>query len=333
MAKKNRFFIVVFLFSVLCVTAVHAKPFYENKVIKLIVSTKPGGGYDAYGRLVGMFMQKYLPGSTIIVKNIPGAGHIIGCNELYFSKPNGLTFGTFQRALILTQAVGLKGVKFDQTRMSWLGSASSEPYCFIVSTQGGFKKLDDVLKADRVLVSSAGVGSQSYITPILFSKMLNLKNIKVTTGYMGGEGELAMMRGEVDGQFGSWIALKSFVEEGHAVPVMFISKERIKGYENVTLLKDIITEEKYRPVVDLFHSLSVLGRPFAGPPDIPAEKLKVLRDAFARALRDKELLNRAQKSGQVIDYSTGEEASNLIKSVLNIPPDLLEILKQAYGVK
>lgn len=333
MSKRNRSFMVVFVFLLLCVTAVHAKPFYENKVIRLIVSTKPGGGYDSYGRLVSMFMQKYLPGSTIIVKNVPGAGHIIGCNELYFSKPNGLTFGTFQRALILTQAVGLKGVKFDQTKMSWLGSASSEPYCFIVSTQSGFKNLDDVLKADRVLVSSAGVGSQSYITPILFAKMLNLKNLEVTTGYMGGEGELAMMRGEVHGQFGSWIALRSFVQEGNAVPVMFISKERIKGYENVTLLQDIISEEKYKPVVDLFHSLSVLGRPFAGPPDIPADRLKVLRDAFAKALKDKDLLNMAQKSGQVIDYSTGEEASNLIKSVLKIPPDLVEILKQAYGVK
>ena len=51
-----------------------AKPFYEGKTIKLIVGYKPGGGWDFYGRLMAQFMEKYLPGSTIIVKNIPGAG-------------------------------------------------------------------------------------------------------------------------------------------------------------------------------------------------------------------------------------------------------------------
>jgi len=84
----------------------HAKAFYERKTITLIVATKPGGGYDFYGRLMARFMEKYLPGSTVIVKNVPGAGHIIGTNEMHHSKPNGLTFATFNRGLFLMQAAG-----------------------------------------------------------------------------------------------------------------------------------------------------------------------------------------------------------------------------------
>ncbi|NIS61363.1 MAG: hypothetical protein GTO13_11905, partial [Proteobacteria bacterium] len=72
-----------------------AKPFYQGRIITLIVSTRPGGGFDTYGRLLASTMKKYLPGSTIIVKNIPGAGHIVGVNQLYASKPDGLTFGIF----------------------------------------------------------------------------------------------------------------------------------------------------------------------------------------------------------------------------------------------
>src|SRR5680860_652054 len=104
------------------------KPFYEGKTIKLIVSTKPGGGYDTYGRMVAKFMEEQLPGSTIVVKNVPGAGHIIGCNEIYMSEPDGLTFGTFNRGLPLAQIAGLEGIEFDLSEMSWLGSPASEHY-------------------------------------------------------------------------------------------------------------------------------------------------------------------------------------------------------------
>jgi len=74
--------------------------FYKGKVINYIVSTKPGGGYDAYARIIGKYMQKYIPGVTVIVKNIPGAGNIIGANEIYLAKPNGLTIGTSIRAYL-----------------------------------------------------------------------------------------------------------------------------------------------------------------------------------------------------------------------------------------
>ena len=61
--------------------------FYKGKTVTYIVATSPGGGYDLYGRLVAEFMQKYLPGSTFVVKNLPGAGHLVGTNTIYASSP------------------------------------------------------------------------------------------------------------------------------------------------------------------------------------------------------------------------------------------------------
>ena len=59
--------------------------FYKDKTVTYIAATSPGGGYDLYGRLVAEFMQKHLPGSTFVVKNVPGAGHIVGANTIYAS--------------------------------------------------------------------------------------------------------------------------------------------------------------------------------------------------------------------------------------------------------
>src|SRR5690348_3031262 len=87
--------------------------FYKGKTVTYIVATAAGGGYDVYGRLVTEYMQKYLPGSTFVVKNVPGAGHLIGANTVYASKPDGLTIGTFNTGLIYNQLIGLDGVKFD----------------------------------------------------------------------------------------------------------------------------------------------------------------------------------------------------------------------------
>ena len=104
--------------------------FYKGKTVTYIVATAPGGGYDLYGRLVAEYMQKYLPGSTFVVKNMPGAGHLIGTNTIYASKPDGLTIGTFNTGLIYNQLIGLDGVKFDLNKMSWIGKAASDPRVF-----------------------------------------------------------------------------------------------------------------------------------------------------------------------------------------------------------
>jgi tripartite-type tricarboxylate transporter receptor subunit TctC len=161
MQKKLILFLLMVM-VILPVAAGHAAEYYEGKTMKLIVSTKPGGGYDLYGRMMAKYMQKYMPGSKIIVKNRPGAGHIIGCSEIFHSKPDGMTFGTFNRALPMAQMAELKGVKFDLPQMSWLGSPASDLYILVMVKK--FKTVDDVRTAPEVKLASAGLGSQANVT-------------------------------------------------------------------------------------------------------------------------------------------------------------------------
>jgi tripartite-type tricarboxylate transporter receptor subunit TctC len=327
MQKKLILFLLMVMVS-LPVAAGHAAEYYEGKTMKLIVSTKPGGGYDLYGRMMAKYMQKYMPGSKIIVKNRPGAGHIIGCSEIFHSKPDGMTFGTFNRALPMAQMAELKGVKFDLPQMSWLGSPASDLYILVMVKK--FKTVDDVRTAPEVKLASAGLGSQANVTAELFKKMMGFDNIKVIPGYGGGEAELAMMRGEVDGVFASLSSLMSFIEEGNGNIILFIGKSKAKGYENLPLLSELVTDPAYKPVVGFLNTLNVLARPYAGPPGIPADRLKILREAFNKSCKDPEFLSFAEKSGVPIDLTEGEEAQELVSSMMTLSPDVKKIIKEAY---
>lgn len=300
--------------------------FYKGKTVNFIVATEPGGGYDAYARLIAPILQKYLPGSTVIVKNVPGAGHIKGTNEIYSSKPDGLTFGTFNKGLIVSQLAGLEGIQFDLAKMTWLGNAAQEPRAFVVSTKSPFKTIQDAMKGEQVILASAGVGSASHSDGLLLAKILGLK-VKMVPGYSGQEGDLAMMRGEVHGQVGSWDSMRGMVERGEAVPLVIIGKARLKEQPNVPLLSEL-APAAMKEVVALMGSQAMLSRPIAGPPGMEPTRAQTLQDAFRKALADPDLLANAQKAKLPIDFMDGPETAAVVKDAMNQPEDVIKLLKE-----
>ncbi len=80
-----------------------AMNFSMDKTVTYIVATNPGGGYDTYARLIARYMEKHLDGVKIRIRNVPGAGNIVGANQLFVAKPDGLTIGTFNTGLIYAQ--------------------------------------------------------------------------------------------------------------------------------------------------------------------------------------------------------------------------------------
>src|SRR3954465_1302822 len=156
--------------------------FFKGKTVNYIIATAPGGGYDYYGRLVAEYMQKHLPGSTFVVRNVPGAGHIVGANTIYASKADGLTIGTFNTGLIYNQLVGLDGLKADLTKMSWLGKASTDPRAVVISVNSPIKTFADLQASKEIIFSTSGVGSGGYAETKVLSEMLNLP-ITLATAY------------------------------------------------------------------------------------------------------------------------------------------------------
>jgi tripartite-type tricarboxylate transporter receptor subunit TctC len=301
--------------------------FYKDKTVTYIVATTPGGGYDTYGRLISEYMQKYLPGSTFIVKNVPGAGHLVGTNTIYASKPDGLTIGTFNTGLLYNQLMATEGVRFDLIKMSWIGKAGSDPRMLTVKTELPIKTLSDLQNYKEPLsFSTAGIGSAAYVETVMLAKALKLPaNIK--TGYNGYEDQLAMRRGEIHASISSRSSWENFVKSGYGRFIVQIGG----GQRDVPQLADQVTDQDTKALIALVQSQGDVSRLTAGPPNIPADRLEALRGAYRKALQDPELQARAEKLERPVDPAFGDDVLAMVKAALDQTPATIGLLKDTMN--
>jgi tripartite-type tricarboxylate transporter receptor subunit TctC len=306
---------------------------YRGKTITYIVATGAGGGYDTYGRLIARYMQQHLPGSRIIVKNVPGAGHIIGANTIYAARADGMTIGMFNTGLIYNQLMNLPGVQFDLTKMSWIGKASDELRVMVVSTKSGFSNIDDMLKATApVKFAAAGVGSAAYLDTRILDFILPI-DIETISGFDGAEGELSMMRGEVVAQVGIASSFDQFVKNKHGFYALAMSDAAAHALPGVPQASNYVQDENGKQLLSLLQALSDLGRLTVGPPGIPAKELATLREAHNKAINDPGLLAEAKTLNIPIVPGTGEEVAERIKLALTQTPETVALLKQAASAQ
>jgi tripartite-type tricarboxylate transporter receptor subunit TctC len=303
--------------------------FYKGKTVTYIASTAPGGGYDVYGRLVAEYMQRHLPGSTFVVKNIPGAGHIIGANTIYASKPDGLTIGIFNTGLIYDQVVKHDALKADLAKMSWIGKAASDPRVITIGTQSSIKTFKELQESKQTVnFATGGIGSATFVESNTLTSILNLP-VKVLTGYNGGEDQLAMRRGEITGSIASRSSWEAFVGNGYGHFIAQIGGSQ----KDIPQLGSLVTDAKAKALIALVQSQGDIARLTAGPPGIPQDRLDALRAAYKAALEDPELLARAEKQQLPIDPLYGDDVLNRIKVALNQTPETVALLKNALEAK
>lgn len=303
--------------------------FYKGKTVTYIASTSPGGGYDTYGRLVAEFLQKHLPGSTVVVKNMPGAGHIIGANAIYASKPDGLTIGIFNTGLIYNQVIQTPGIQFDLAKMSWIGKAASDPRTITIGMQSPIRNFEDLRNSkETITFSTGGIGSSAYVETAMLANVLKLP-IKMLTGYTGSEDQLAVRRGEIVGSMSSRSSWEPFVKNGYG---RFIAQ--IGGKQtDVPQLSSMVTDPTAKAVIALIRSQGDIGRLTAGPPGIPQDRLDALRAAYRKALKDPELLAKAQKLNIPIDPLYGDDVRDRVIEAINQKPETIALLKETMGKK
>ena len=306
--------------------------FYKGKTVTFIVATAAGGGYDTYARAIAPFIQKYLPGSTVIVKNSPGAGHIIGANEVYNARPDGLTFGTFNTALIFSQIVGAEGIQFDLTKYTWIAKMASDNRVLLVGAKTPYKTFDDALKASQskpIVLSSAGLTSASNIDALLLEQLMGLK-VKLIAGYTGNDSDLAILRGEVEGEIGSSSSLAHFVNSCDGRILLQIGTKKDPALGDVPLLSDIAPANK-KAISDLLLVDVSIARLVAAPPNVPEERRLALIQAFQKAIADPDYVANMQKQKLPVDPAFGTAVGNLIKSSISLAPADLATLKTILG--
>ena len=305
-------------------SAASSPEYFSGKTVTYIVATAPGGGTDAYGRLTSEFMQKYLPGSTFVVKNVAGAGGLIGAAAIYASKPDGLTMGTFSIGLLYAQLGKNKGVKYDLGKMSWVGKAASDGRVIVVNTTSPITSFDDLYtQKEPVKFATGGVGGNLHSETTMLSTTFKIP-MRILSGYHGNEDQMAMRRGEIDGALGSHSSFDDFVHNKYARYLV-----QIGGKDpNVPQLSTYAKDDRQKAVVALLESQGELGRLTVGPPDIAAAQLSALRDAYKKAMEDKELQDKAEKLKMPLDPAYGEDVAQAVKRALAQPPEMMAMLEE-----
>jgi tripartite-type tricarboxylate transporter receptor subunit TctC len=303
--------------------------FYKGKTVNYIVATPPGGGCDSYGRMVAETMQKYLPGSTFVVKNVPGGGHLIGANAIYAARPDGLTIGTFNIGLMYSQLTAQPNIKFDLLQFSWIGKAASDPRVIVVASQSKVMNWKDLVDQTQPLsFGAAGMGSASYLETVILATALKLP-VNIRTGYTGTDDQIAMRRGEIAGAIASRAAYEQFVKNGFGRVVAQIGGSA----KDAPQLATLVTDPRGRELAALVQAQGDIARLTAGPPRIAPQQLNALREAYRKALEDRDLRARAEKLERPVEPLYGDDVLQVLRVALDQKPETIQIIKDALNAR
>jgi tripartite-type tricarboxylate transporter receptor subunit TctC len=314
--------------------------FYKGKQVTFYVGLSAGGGYDTNARLVARHIGKHIPGNpNIIVRNMPGGGGLVMTNFVNGVAPkDGTNIGAPQRGVPFEPLFTANShAKFDPLKLNWIGSTNSDTSLAVVNAGKGIKTWEDLRKRE-VVVAGTGVGTESVVVPYILRNLMGFK-YRVIAGYPGGsQMDLAMLRGEVDGRGTySWTSLKPkydrLVKSGKIVMLYQQGLKKHPELKDVPLIQDLTDNQETKRLLRLQFTAFELGRPLFVAPEVPAARVRALRDAFNATMKDPALLADAKKQKQEINPMTGEEMLATLKEAFATPKELVEKLRAAGSLK
>jgi tripartite-type tricarboxylate transporter receptor subunit TctC len=302
---------------------------FKGKTVEVLVGFSPGGGYDTYARALAQFVGKHLPGQpTVIVKNMPGAGSVTLVNYLLNIAPkDGTVFGTFDQSLIVAPLFGGEFAKVDASKLSWVGSVAKGNTVCITWHTSPVKTFDDLLQ-NKTVFGGTGREDVRYTQAAMIKNMFGA-DMKIVTGYKGSSDlRIAMERGEIDATCGdSWTSLKStasdWLRDKKINLLVQFALESHPEIRDVPLLMDKARTEEDRAALKLLFGAQIAGRPFAAPPGLPPERLRLLRAAFDATMKDPEFLAFADKIKLEVDPVNGQEIEAAVRETYRTAPEIV----------
>jgi tripartite-type tricarboxylate transporter receptor subunit TctC len=314
-----------------------SQSYYEGKTLRILVGLSAGGGFDTYARTIGRHLGKHIPGNpTVIVDNMTGAGGIVMMNYLYkAAKPDGLTLGHFNGAVMLGQLLGQKGIEFDANKYVFVGAAVKEDVVCGLTKASGITSVEK-WQAAKAPVKLGGVAPGQ--TPDNSARILKAAlgfPVQVVSGYKGTSPmRLAAEQGEIAGGCWSWESMRTTwrkgLDSGEVVPVIQIVAKPLADIPNVPVAINLAKSEDARKLIRVgVQGASAYARPFALPPGTPADRVEILRKAFQATLNDPAFLEEAKKAKLAIDPVSGPELSQLVADMFTLDAEMIAKLKAA----
>jgi tripartite-type tricarboxylate transporter receptor subunit TctC len=304
-------------------------PSLAGKNVTMLIGFGPGGGYDLWGRVVARHIGKHLPGTpSVVPQNMPGGGSFNAANHIYTIAPkDGTVLGIIARDAALGPLTGAPGARFDPLKITWVGTPTTETNVCIASAKAKVKTVKDLFE-NELIIGNTGVGTGTYSYPKALNGLIGTK-FKLISGFPSSSDVfLAMERGEVDGICESldsvngkrpdWISSKK-------VNILFQGGvEPSPELKDVPFVLDLAKNDEQKQAIEFLYAGQGIGRPFVAPPDLPADRLKMLRDAFSATMKDPEFIADAKKQKLDVEPQDGEHLEALIKKIYASPKPIVE---------
>jgi hypothetical protein len=314
-----------------------AADFYAGKTISLIVGAGVGGGYDHQARLVARHLGNHIPGHPkVIVQNMPAAGSLVATNFMFNKAPkDGTSIALIQRGMLLAKLTNPSGVRFDIGKFHWLTSLNSETAVTLCwNATSPQRKAQDLFKEQLIVGGIVGVDPET--TPMLYNALFGTK-FKIVSGYNStSKIALAIERGEVQGiaDF-SWSSLKvvrpQWLSEKKITLLMQGALKNDPELGNLPNALDFTKTPEERKVMELHFTQKTAARPIIAPPETPADRVKMLEDAFKALATDQAFLAEAKKSRQEIAPVPSEEVEKIVHLITSTPPKIADRYAKVFA--
>ncbi|MDZ4247122.1 MAG: tripartite tricarboxylate transporter substrate-binding protein, partial [Dehalococcoidia bacterium] len=307
-----------------------AAAFYKGKTIEYTVGHSPGGGQDSWARMLTPLWGKQL-GANMVVRNISGASGKVLFTQIR-NRNDGLTvWQVITRSPVLEQAFDPSSVRYDLSKFNYIGVITVQPQILVVGKGSGITKAEDIANMGRVKFALDTPNSGKAMRIRCLSLVLG-KEIELITGYAGTSNELlAAVRGEVDGAPPPAAAAMALIESGDIIPIVALEKKRIPSLPDLPTIYEIGNQSPENVAIINLALSTENGRPVGTTPGVPKDRLDFLKKTFKEALQEPELIKMAEKFGEPINYTSGEELEKFVKDLLLMSEDKKAALKSLLG--
>lgn len=297
--------------------------------LTIVVGSGAGGGFDTTARLVARHISRHIAGApTVIVVNMPGGGGLVAANHLFNAAPrDGSVVGLFPEAQVMNQLTGVEGVQFDLRKFNWLGSSYHDPNVCLVRADAGVDAFDGLIgRAEPILMGGTGPGADSHDAPRVVARATGA-SIRTVAGYTTtNDVRLGIERGEVHGMCLGWESARAtagqWLADRYARVLVQNGTTRHRDLPGVPLALEFARDDESRALLRLFDAPSSISKPFALPPDVDEERVRVMRAALAATYADPAFLEEAAALRLDFQPKTGEEIQQVLAEVLATPPGI-----------
>ena len=308
--------------------------FYQGKTVTIIVGFTPGGGYDLYARALARHIGRHIPGNpNIIVQNLPSAGSLTAVRTLdTTAQKDGTVMTTFNPGLITESIIDPAKYETKFTEYAWVGSITQDVrVCYAWATTN-IKTWDDMMKRKEFILGATGKGSGNYVNGAVLREIFGAP-VRQILGFPGSaEMKLALERGELDGDCGSWNSIPPDMIRDKKVNtfVRFSSSRPDDLPDTVPYIGNFATSQEQRDVLSVIAGADEVGQPYIMSKQVPAERLQIIRAAFFDTAKDKDFLADADKQHLPVNPATGEAVTQTIQKMMAASPAAIARVKKVF---